>query len=134
LASYRRFIDLGRRTYSYRFSRVSPGNRASDMLAYHGAELPYVFGRLNPAEDYDGVDAEVSDTLLHAWTEFARSGEPSSPDGTPWPAAASTTPQLAVIGDKTRICALKISPVTALINSLRAAPASSDYHKATGMD
>ncbi len=120
LASYRRFVDLRRRTYSYRFTRVSPGNRASDMLAYHGAELPYVFGHLNPAEDYDAVDAEVSDILLHAWTEFARSGVPSSPDGTPWPAAASTTPQLAVIGDKARICALQISPVTALINSLRA--------------
>jgi para-nitrobenzyl esterase len=89
------------------------------MLAYHGAELPYAFGHLNPAEDYDRVDAEVSDTLLRAWTEFARSGVPSSPDGAPWPAAASTTPQLAVIGYKTRICTLEISPVTALINFLR---------------
>jgi len=119
LASYRLFVDLGRRTYAYRFTRVSPGNRASGMLAFHGAELPYAFGHLDPVEDYDGVDAEVADTLLHAWTEFARSGVPSSPDGTPWPAAASTTPQLAVIDDKTQICALEISPVTALINSLR---------------
>jgi para-nitrobenzyl esterase len=119
LASYRRFIDLGRTSYAYRFTRVSPGSRATGKLAYHGAELPYVFGHLTPPGDYDQVDAEVSDTLAHAWTEFARTGVPASPDGTAWPVAAATTPQLAVIDDKTQVCPLEINPVTALINSLR---------------
>jgi carboxylesterase type B len=74
LASYRRFTDLGRTSYAYHFARVSPGNRRTGMLAYHCAELPYLFGHLIPAEDYDEVDAQVSDTIQHAWTEFARTG------------------------------------------------------------
>jgi para-nitrobenzyl esterase len=74
---------------------------------------------LAPAEDYDEVDAQVSDTVEHAWTEFARTGAPSSPDGTPWPAVSGTAPRLAVIDDKADSCPLDISPVTDLINSIR---------------
>jgi len=79
-----------------------------------------VFGHLVPAEDYDDVDGQVSETMTYAWTEFARTGVPSSPDVTPWPAATSTAPQVTVIGDKTQACPLNIGPVTELINSLRA--------------
>ena len=47
----RRFTDLGRTTYAYRFDRVSPGNRRTGMLAFHCSEIPYVFGHLVPAAD-----------------------------------------------------------------------------------
>ncbi|GGT47068.1 hypothetical protein GCM10010176_107430 [Nonomuraea spiralis] len=101
LASYRRFTELGRTTYAYRFDRVSPGNRRTGKLAFHMSDIPYVFGRLTPAEDYDETDAHVSQTMTHAWTEFARTGVPSSPDGTPWPAATRTAPHLTIVNDKT---------------------------------
>lgn len=119
LASYRRFTALGRTTYAYRFERVSPGNRSTGKLAFHMAEIPYVFGHLVPTQDYDEVDAQVADTMAHAWTEFARTGAPSSPDGTPWPAATSTAPHLTVIDDKTHSCPLTVAPITELLNSLR---------------
>jgi para-nitrobenzyl esterase len=119
LASYRRFTDLGRTAYAYRFVRVSPGNRRTGMLAFHSCEIPYVFGHLTPAEDYDDVDAQVSETMAHAWTEFARTGVPSSPDGTPWPAANTAAPQVTVIDDKAQSCPLEVGPVTGLINSIR---------------
>ena len=119
LASYRRFTEFGRAAYAYRFERVSPGNRRTGMLAFHMSEIPYVFGRLVPAEDYDEADAQVSETMTHAWTEFARTGVPSSPDGTPWPAATSAAPHVTVIDDKARSCPLDVGPVTALLNSLR---------------
>ncbi|MGY5119028.1 carboxylesterase/lipase family protein [Streptomyces sp. 900105755] len=121
LASYRRFTELGRTAYSYRFDRVSPGNRRTGMLAFHCVEIPYVFGHLTPAgdEDYDEVDAQVSDTLAHAWTEFARTGVPSSPDGTPWPVAGRTAPQVTVVDDKAGSAPLNPGPVTELLNSLR---------------
>jgi carboxylesterase type B len=48
------------------------------MLAYHSAELPYLFGHLIAAERYDDVNAQVPDAIEHAWTEFARTGVPSS--------------------------------------------------------
>ena len=119
LASYRRFTEMGRTSYAYRFARVSPGNRRTGMLAYHCAELPYLFGHLTPAEDYDQADARVSEILQHAWTEFARTGVPRNPDGTPWPVSTSTAPQLTVIEDAARSRSFDISPVTELINSLR---------------
>ena len=119
LASYRRFTERGRTTYAYRFDRVSPGNRRTGMLAFHMSEIPYVFGHLTPAEDYDEVDAQVSETMTHAWTEFARTGVPSTPDGAPWPAATSTAPQVTVIEDKAQSLPLDLAPVTALLNSLR---------------
>jgi para-nitrobenzyl esterase len=119
LETYRRFTDLGRTTYCYRFDRVSPGNRRTGMLAFHCSELPYLFGHLAPAEDFDEVDAQVSGTIQHAWTEFARTGVPSDPDGTPWPAATKTAPLATVIDDKTHTCPLNISPATELINSIR---------------
>jgi para-nitrobenzyl esterase len=119
LASYRRFTELGRTGYAYRFDRVSPGNRRTGMLAFHCSEIPYVFGHLTPADDYDEVDAHVSDTIAHAWTEFARTGVPTSPDGTPWPAATKTVPRMTVIDDKAHSCALEVSPAIELINSLR---------------
>ncbi|SEP46993.1 carboxylesterase/lipase family protein [Amycolatopsis saalfeldensis] len=119
LASYRRFAELGRRAYAYRFRRVSPGNRRTGKLAFHCSEIPYVFGRLAPAEAYDEVDAQVSDTVAHAWTEFARTGVPSSPDGARWPAATTAAPQVTVVDDRARTGPLDVSPVTELINSLR---------------
>jgi para-nitrobenzyl esterase len=117
LVSYRRFTELGRTAYAYRFARVSPGNRRTGMLAFHCSEIPYAFGHLVPAEDYDDVDTQVSDTITHAWTEFARTGVPSGPDGTPWP--ATTASRVTVIDDKAQNCPLDVSPLTELVNSLR---------------
>ncbi|MFE4667581.1 carboxylesterase/lipase family protein [Streptomyces sp. NPDC056716] len=120
LASYGRFTELGRTSYAYRFDRVSPGNRASDMLAFHCAEIPYVFGHISAGQGYDEQDVRVSETMLHAWTEFARTGAPRSPDGTPWPAADATAPQVTVIDAETHSRPLEIDPVTELIHKLRA--------------
>lgn len=119
LVSYWRFTDLGGTAYAYRFVRVSPGNRRTGVLAFHSAEIPYVFGHLVPAEDYDDVDAQVSDTIAHAWTEFARTGVPRGPDGAPWPAATATAPRVTVVDDKAQSCPLDVSPLTELINSIR---------------
>jgi para-nitrobenzyl esterase len=120
LASYRRFTAPGRTAYAYRFVRVSPGNRRSGMLAFHCSDIPYVFGHLIPAEDYDEADAQASETIAHAWTEFARTGVPRSPDGTSWPVATATAPQVTVIDDKAQTAPLDLSPLTALISSIRA--------------
>jgi para-nitrobenzyl esterase len=119
IASYRRFTDLGRTTYAYRFARVSPGNRRTGMLAHHCAELPYLFGHLIPAQQYDEVDAEVSNAIQHAWTDFARTGAPRNSDGTPWPGSTITTPLLTVIDDNPHSHPVDNSPVDEMIDSLR---------------
>lgn len=44
MATYHRFSALNRSTYCFMFSRISPATHRSGMLAYHGAEVPYIFG------------------------------------------------------------------------------------------
>jgi para-nitrobenzyl esterase len=135
LATYQRFAKLDRTSYAYRFARVSPGARRSGLLAYHSAEIPYLFGTLTveepttnvtnafgtPSEagDYNEVDTEVANVVQHAWTEFARTGIPSNPDGIQWPRVNRSNPQFTVIADLTQGQPLDISPVTQLINTLR---------------
>jgi para-nitrobenzyl esterase len=120
LASYQRFTELGRTAFAYRFARVSPGNRRTGLLAHHCAELPYVFGHLDP-EQTDEVDARTADAVLHAWTEFARTGAPRDPDGTPWPSATTAEPRHTVIGDTVHSAPLTPSQVTTSIHAVRRA-------------
>jgi para-nitrobenzyl esterase len=135
LATYQRFAKLDRTSYAYRFARVSPGAQRSDLLAYHSAEIPYLFGTLVTEEtitkvtnpfgtpsatgDYNEIDTQVANVIQHAWTEFARTGIPSNPDGTPWPCVNGSNPQFTVIADRTQGLPLDISPVTQLMNTLR---------------
>jgi para-nitrobenzyl esterase len=119
LKSYQRFTDMGRTAFAYRFSRVSPGNHRGGMLAHHCAELPYVFGHLDP-EQTDEVDARIADAMQHAWTEFARTGVPRDPDGTLWPRTTADQPRHTVIGDTVHSAPLAASPVTTSIHALRA--------------
>jgi len=110
LATYQRFATQGCTSYEYCFARVSPAARKAGMLAFHAAEIPYLFGTLITAneadtqkisvfgtstevEDYDEIDFEVKNTIQHAWTEFARTGIPSNPDGTQWPRLNGSNPQ-----------------------------------------
>jgi para-nitrobenzyl esterase len=75
-ATLKRFEQLGRRIYCYRFARVSPDGHRTNELAKHTAEIRYVFGNLAPVDHYDTVDAKISRAMKGAWIEFARTGEP----------------------------------------------------------
>jgi len=119
LATLQRFADLGRTTYAYRFARVSPGARQTGLLAKHSAEIPYLFGTMIPPQAYDQVDVEVSRTVQHAWTEFARNGTPRSLDATPWPKYRTDAPEFAWISDTTASRRLVPTPVTELIAASR---------------
>ncbi|MCA2241999.1 carboxylesterase family protein [Mycobacterium sp. WUMAC-067] len=124
LASAERFAALGRRAYHYRFARVSPGARKSGLLAKHSAEIPYLFGGLEPPASYDEIDAAVSDAVQHAWVEFARTGVPRTLDGTEFPRYDLTKRQVAVIDDATDLRPLDANPVTDMIHTLRTVPAN----------
>lgn len=121
LATYRRFAALDRTTYFYDFARHSPGSIETGLLAKHSAEIPYLFGTVTVGDFYNSVDVDVSDTIQHAWTEFARTGIPSSPDGTPWPACDSTAPQFTLIDDLTTAKPLDLiaTPLCDMISSQR---------------
>ncbi|KAM0445076.1 hypothetical protein ACHAPV_009904 [Trichoderma viride] len=141
MATYRRFSALNRTTYCFIFSRISPATRRSGMLAYHGAEIPYIFGNVsqngvlkpwfaNKASDvddglsasdrdFDAIDVQIADNVQNAWVTFARTGIPRFSDGSPWPQCETMDMQLTVIGDKMEVKHWDMDRVVSILSSLR---------------
>ncbi|WP_410625588.1 carboxylesterase/lipase family protein [Amycolatopsis sp. cmx-8-4] len=127
LASLERFSALGRTVFAYEFARVSPGARATGLLAKHSAEIAYLFGSMTPGHAYDGTDAMVATEVQHAWTEFARTGVPASADGRVWPAYRGNARMLAHIGDRTEFRPAEPGTLAGLVVKARhSVPASRD--------
>ena len=143
IATYHRFAALDRTAYHYIFARASPAARRSGLLAFHSAEIPYIFGsvsRQSPWKplgeakttttveevksemdhNFDGIDVEIANATQKAWVDFARSGVPLLSDGTPWPSCTMSEQRFTLIGDTIEAKPLQISPVAKAINSLRA--------------
>lgn len=118
-ATAERFAQLGRTCYTYRFARVGPGAKQTGLLAKHSAEIPYLFGTMNPPTAYDDVDAEISREVQHAWTAFARTGIPQSLDGTEWPVFDTDRREATVIGDTVEARTLDLTAVGAAIRAAR---------------
>jgi para-nitrobenzyl esterase len=75
----------GHRAWVYRFSRVRPGPGGAALLAYHAAEIPYVFGTADAWYSRDHADDRLADALLAYWSNFARTGDPNGIGLDPWP-------------------------------------------------
>jgi para-nitrobenzyl esterase len=62
-------------------------NLGKDLGAYHGAELPYVFGNFVPPEwPWTGTDRELAQTISQYWVNFATNGDPNAAGLPQWPA------------------------------------------------
>jgi para-nitrobenzyl esterase len=59
----------------------------------HGADVPYVFQHLNPANPQAATgDAAIAEAMATYWTNFAKRGDPNG-DGVPaWPAFSDANP------------------------------------------
>jgi para-nitrobenzyl esterase len=83
------------------------------MGAYHGAELPYVFGTHDEWLPTSQVDLELSEQMMSYWANFIRTGNPNSPGLPDWPAfdmnhstAILNLPYRAGVHPEARLCAL----------------------------
>ena len=72
----------GRPVWMYLFSRVREGAAAADLRAYHGAELPYVFGTHDAWLPTSDADERLTREMMQAWVRFAATGSPD-PSGAP---------------------------------------------------
>jgi para-nitrobenzyl esterase len=85
--------------YLYEFTRVPFDN---PLGAFHGVELPYVFGT---ADLFSGLgvvkqaDRELSATMMGYWTRFAATGDPNGAGAPEWPAYDPVSDQHLELGD-----------------------------------
>lgn len=88
--------QAGEPSYLYFFDHGYPAAEALGFHAFHGSELPFVFGDVGndgvlPANWPKPVGAKetaVSDAMMAYWTSFARTGVPKAPGQPDWPAYA----------------------------------------------
>ena len=73
------------KAFLYHFSRVPSHSNHADKGAYHGIEIPYVFGHLRKEEGGDEVDRELSTVIKRYWTSFAACGDPNAAGLPEWP-------------------------------------------------
>ncbi len=67
--------------------------------AFHAAEIPYVFGDLAMFDiETNEREAAFVDKMQTIWTNFAKTGNPSSDGIIDWPAYAQERPATAVLG------------------------------------
>jgi para-nitrobenzyl esterase len=69
----------------YWFSRAREGRAGEEWRAYHGVELPYVFGTHDEWMNATDADLRVTDSIMSYWLQFARHGDPNSIATDVWP-------------------------------------------------
>jgi para-nitrobenzyl esterase len=94
----RKQTAIGQPAYLYLFDHSYPAEDAGNYHAFHGSELPFVFGTTDltppqwPKIPATPKEQNLSDAMVDYWTSFARSGKPvaaNAPDWQPYGTTAS---------------------------------------------
>jgi para-nitrobenzyl esterase len=86
----RAHAGAGHPTYRYLFSRVAPAAALFGLGAFHGSEIPYVFGTTGVAAGLspggvEEADRRLSELVMNYWVRFAQTGDPNGEGAPHWP-------------------------------------------------
>ena len=135
-------IKAGNPAWTYLFNHTdsctwSPGipKTALRLLAAtHTAEIPFVFGNTadlplpNGTCNFTSSEAQISNSLVAAWSSMAESGQPSVQGNLQWPAYSPSSSQGIIINNSTAVighidysaCELLDPLIEALVNAIPA--------------
>ena len=74
----RQMTKSGNKVYQYLFSKQRVNSE--NILSYHGAEIPYVFGTHDLYLPTTNKDQKLTASMMNYWTQFAKTGNPNSED------------------------------------------------------
>jgi para-nitrobenzyl esterase len=103
----REVASHGGKAWLYHFTRAAATGRFANYGAFHGAEIPYVFGYAGPGAKavrtmlrYEEVDRRLAAAMSAAWVRFATAGDPGGGELPEWPAYDPAEDRLLVFGDE----------------------------------
>jgi para-nitrobenzyl esterase len=75
-----------RPVFTYFWTHRPPGPDHDLRGAYHGSEIPYVFGNLYPPEQsWTQTDRKIAAIMSAYWVNYIATGDPNGPDVPRWP-------------------------------------------------
>lgn len=88
--------------FTYYFDRQIPWPAHPEFGAFHGAEIPYVFGTLDRLDrPWTASDRGLSSTMLAYWARFVKTGDPNGAGAPKWPAFDATAKSTMRLGETT---------------------------------
>ena len=114
--------NAGSKGWQYHFSRRSAD--APMLGAFHGMEIGYAFGNLDPGASAD--DQALSKAMTRYWVQFATTGDPNVEGLPEWPAYDPATDRHLELGDEIKAGAHHRKEAVDVLNGIWAARMSSD--------
>jgi para-nitrobenzyl esterase len=97
----RKQTAIGQPAYLYFFDHSYPAEDAGNYHAFHGSELPFVFGTIDrtppqwPKIPATPGEQNLSDAMVDYWTSFARTGHPTAANAPAWQPYGTTAAYMA---------------------------------------
>jgi para-nitrobenzyl esterase len=95
----REMAAAGQRAYLYTFTNVGAGQFAA-LGAFHSEESMFLSKKYWTSWVNSPGDAQLSNTIVDYWIQFAKAGEPSAPGLPPWPAYQLGGPMAQELGSQ----------------------------------